>query len=81
MIDALAFSLDGDTLFTGGRLNPTVAWDSVLWVDPEAEPKVGSRQIDLMCQLAGNKNLTQEQWKLAFAGTPLDDDRHETCPT
>ena len=58
VIDALAFSPDGDTLFTGGRLNPTVAWDSVLWVDPEAEPKVGSRQIDLMCQLAGNKNLT-----------------------
>ena len=37
-IDALAFSPDGRTLLTGGRLNPTVAWDSVLWADPETDP-------------------------------------------
>ena len=80
-MDALAFSPDGRSLVTGGRLNPTVVWDSVLWADPEIDDGAASRQLDLMCQLAGKKNLTQEQWDIAFKGTSIADDRHDTCPS
>jgi WD40 repeat protein len=69
----LEFLPDGH-LLSAGQDNPVVEWKPALW--DEADPSVDAE----VCRLAG-RDLSADEWNLAFAGTTLENKRHATCPT
>jgi WD40 repeat protein len=67
-----------DVLFTAGRGEPLVAWNSLLW-DLRDTDKVDEAVHEYVCSLAG-RNMKEYEWGAVFTSTDLADRRKETCP-
>ena len=74
---AVSFRHDGSGLLAAGDGNPLVEWSSVLWAESGDDQHTVA---DAVCRLAG-RNLTQDEWNVAFVGTQIADGRDRTCPS
>lgn len=69
---------DSVALFTAGRGQPLVAWNSLLWNLNDSE-SVDEAVKESLCDLAG-RNMKQYEWGAVFTSTDLAGHREETCP-
>lgn len=67
-----------DVLFTAGRAEPLVAWNSLVW-NLSDTAKVDEAVHEYVCSLAG-RNMREYEWGAVFTSTDLADQRAETCP-